>query len=161
MKTGDETLINGQAELLASLSGTIRDLTRSKQRLHIFASKIKSARLNQQIGTSMVAVSRALGNVTKNIKLEQVESVMEDLGRQYEDIDVMTTVLEGATKTGSATAVNPEEVERIKRQVADAAGLELGESLNVGPVGKEVKVGPTPEEEEASSERLKALRQGA
>ncbi|OBT95496.1 Inherit from dotNOG: Snf7 [Pseudogymnoascus verrucosus] len=160
MKTGDEDLINGQASLVASLQGTIRDLTRSKQRLHIFAAKIKSARLNQSIGTSMVAVSRALGRVTKNIELERVEAVMADLGRQYEDIDVMTQVLDSATATGSASTASPEDVEKVKRQVADAAGVEMGRELEGGRVPT-TKVGPTAEEEEASSERLKALRQGA
>lgn len=160
MKTGDDDLINGQASLIASLQGTIRDLTRSKQRLHIFAAKIKSARLNQSIGTSMVAVSRALGRVTKNIELERVEAVMADLGRQYEDIDVMTQVLDSATATGSASTASPEDVEKIKRQVADAAGVEMGRELEGGKVPT-TKVGPTAEEEEASSERLKALRQGA
>ncbi|KFY78338.1 hypothetical protein V498_09132 [Pseudogymnoascus sp. VKM F-4517 (FW-2822)] len=160
MKTGDEDLINGQASLIASLQGTIRDLTRSKQRLHIFAAKIKSARLNQSIGTSMVAVSRALGRVTKNIELERVEAVMADLGRQYEDIDVMTQVLDSATATGSASTASPEDVEKVKRQVADAAGVEMGRELEGGKVPT-TKVGPTAEEEEASSERLKALRQGA
>ncbi|KFY40701.1 hypothetical protein V494_03370, partial [Pseudogymnoascus sp. VKM F-4513 (FW-928)] len=150
----------GQASLIASLQGTIRDLTRSKQRLHIFAAKIKSARLNQSIGTSMVAVSRALGRVTKNIELERVEAVMADLGRQYEDIDVMTQVLDSATATGSASTASPEDVEKVKRQVADAAGVEMGRELEGGKVPT-TKVGPTAEEEEASSERLKALRQGA
>ncbi|KFY57006.1 hypothetical protein V497_05836 [Pseudogymnoascus sp. VKM F-4516 (FW-969)] len=161
MKTGDEDLINGQASLIASLQGTIRDLTRSKQRLHIFAAKIKSARLNQSIGTSMVAVSRALGRVTKNIELERVEAVMADLGRQYEDIDVMTQVLDSATATGSASTASPEDVEKVKRQVADAAGVEMGRELEGGKVPTTTKVGPTAEEEEASSERLKMLRQGA
>lgn len=160
MKAGDDDLINGQASLIASLQGTIRDLTRSKQRLHIFAAKIKSARLNQSIGTSMVAVSRALGRVTKNIELERVEAVMADLGRQYEDIDVMTQVLDSATATGSASTASPEDVEKVKRQVADAAGVEMGRELEGGKVPT-TKVGPTAEEEEASSERLKALRQGA
>lgn len=108
----------------------------------------------------MVAVSRALGRVTKNIELERVEAVMADLGRQYEDIDVMTQVLDSATATGSASTASPEDVEKIKRQVADAAGVEMGRELEGGKVPT-TKVGPTAEEEEASSERLKALRQGA
>jgi division protein CdvB (Snf7/Vps24/ESCRT-III family) len=163
MKLGDEEMINGQAELVANIQGTIRDMTRSKQRLHIFAAKIKSARLNQAIGTSMVAVSRALGRVTKNIELEKVEAVMADLGKQYEDIDVMTKVLDTATASTTASTTSPEAVELVKRQVADAAGLELREQLGAHVVSDRTptKVGPTPEEEEASSERLKALRQSA
>jgi hypothetical protein len=72
MKLGDEDMINGQAELIADIQGNIRDLTRTKQRLHIFASKINTARTQQSIGAGMVAVSQALGQVAKTIELEKV-----------------------------------------------------------------------------------------
>jgi hypothetical protein len=72
MKKGDEEMINGQAELVANLQGNIDDMTRTKQRLDMFAVKIKTARLNQSVGAGMVAVSRALGRVTQNIQLEKV-----------------------------------------------------------------------------------------
>lgn len=160
MNAGEDELINGQAELLANIAGTIRDLTLRKQQLHIFASKMESARMNQEIGASMVQVSQALSVFKNKINLEKVDEVMENLARQYEDIDVMTKVLDSATQQGSAVTASPEQVEAIKRKVADAAGLELKESLGSVPESS-AKVGPTKEEEEASSERLKALRQMA
>ena len=126
MNAGEDALINGQAELLANIGGTIRDLTLRKQQLHIFASKMESARMNQEIGASMVQVSAALSVFKNKINLEKVDEVMENLARQYEDIDVMTKVLDGATQQGSAQTASPEEVEKVKRKVADAAGLELG-----------------------------------
>jgi hypothetical protein len=72
MRKGDEEMINGQAELVASIEGNIKNMTRTKQRLHIFGEKIKNARMNQSIGASMLAVSKALGRVTDSIQLERV-----------------------------------------------------------------------------------------
>jgi len=163
MKAGDDEMINGQAELVGNIQGNIREMTRSKQRLHVFGAKIRSARMNQSIGASMVAVSRALGRVTQSIQLEKIEAVMEDLSKQYNDIDVMTSVLDTATSQTTASTVSPEAVERLKRQVADEAGLELSQDLNSPGVvtAAPVKSGPTAEEEAESAERLKALRLNA
>lgn len=71
MKAGDEGMINGQAEMLANIDANIKSMTNSKQKLHIFAQKIKIARMNQNVGEGMVAVSQALGRVTKNMPLEK------------------------------------------------------------------------------------------
>ncbi len=71
MKAGDEEMINGQAEMLANVEANIRSMTKSMQKLHIFAQKIKMARMNQNIGEGMIAVSRALGRVTKGVQLEK------------------------------------------------------------------------------------------
>lgn len=160
MTQGDEDLINGQAELLADYQGQIRQMTSRRQKFHQFEVKMRTARTNVQIGTSMVQVAKVMSRFGQNVNLESVEEAMNKLDKQYEDIDVMTKVLDSATQQGSAVTARPEEVERIKRQVADAAGLELKESLGVVPESA-TKAGPTKEEEEASSERLKALREMA
>lgn len=86
---------------------------------------------------------------------------MSSLGKQYDDIDVMTDVLNKATAQSTASTVPPEAVERLKRQVADEAGLEFSQNLNSPGIvtTAPVKNGPSAEEEAESSERLKALRQ--
>jgi charged multivesicular body protein 1 len=89
---------------------------------------------------------------------------MSDLGRQYEDIDVMTSVLDNATSQSTARDVPQETIDRVKRQIADEAGLELSQELNsasmkVNPAPA-VKEGPTAEEEAAMSDRLRAIRAG-
>lgn len=160
MKLGDEEMINGQAELVANLEANIKSMTRSQQRLHIFGIKIKNARITQSIGTSMIAVSKALGRVSSSIQLEKVEAVMTDLGKQYEDIDVMTDVLNTATTQSTARDVPHETIDRLKRQVADEAGFELSQELNSAEAVKTapVKVGPTEEEEAKSKDSLRAIR---
>ncbi len=88
---------------------------------------------------------------------------MDDLAKQYEDIDVMTSVLDNATAQSTARDVPQETIDRLKRQVADEAGFELSQELNSAEAVKTapVKLGPTQEEEAALPDRLKALRNPA
>jgi charged multivesicular body protein 1 len=82
---------------------------------------------------------------------------MSDLSKQYDDIEVMTAVMDTATTQASAKQVPQEEVDRIKRQVADEAGLELRQELNSTEA---VKTTPSAAEvdEVKLAENLKALR---
>jgi charged multivesicular body protein 1 len=82
---------------------------------------------------------------------------MSDLSSKYEDIDVMTSVMDSATTKATAKQVPQEEVDKIKRQIADEAGLELNEELNSA---EPVKTTPVKAEvnEEQLGETLKALR---
>lgn len=80
MKKGDEQMINGQAELVANLNASIKSMTRSQQHLDIFALKVQDARAKQNIGAGMVAVSKALGRVTKTIELARVRSDYHFIG---------------------------------------------------------------------------------
>lgn len=88
---------------------------------------------------------------------------MDDLGRHYEDINVMTSVLDNATSQSTATAVSPEALDQLKRKIADEAGFELSQELNSAGVVKTapVRLGPTQEAEAALPDRLKALRNPA
>jgi len=160
---GDPDIINLKTEMYGKTQGNIKKMTMDLARLESFADKIDQAHMQQRMGTDMVKVSRALSMVTKNMQLDQIEAVMTDLGKQYEDIDVMTSVLNSATAESTASAASPEQVERLKRQLADEAGLELSQDLNSPGVvtTAPVKSGPTAEQEAESAERLKALRQHA
>ena len=94
--------------------------------------------------------------------LVQVEAVMDSLEKQYEDIDVMTSVLDTATTKSTARDVPQEEIDRVKRMVADEAGYELSQELNTSEMSAvqaaPVKTGPTEEEEASIKDRLRALR---
>ncbi len=88
---------------------------------------------------------------------------MMDLGKQYEDIDVMTSVLNTSTAETTATTTSPEAILDLQKQLADEAGLAFSRDLeSAGAVtAAPVKTGPTPEQLEESSQRLKALREHA
>jgi len=157
MKEGDEDLIDDQATLLATVQGQIKDMSRMKTTLAKTGTKIDMILQQQRLAMSMASVTRALGSATQTMQPEKVEQIMSDLSRQYDDIEVMTAVMDTATTQASAKQVPQEEVDRIKRQVADEAGLELRQELNSAEA---VKTTPkTAEVDEVKlAENLKALR---
>jgi len=164
MKDGaDQVLLDMKTEALSKTIGNIRKSQMNSARLDMFSDKIDEAHTQQRIGANMINVTRALGRVTKSMQLEQIESVMMDLGKQYEDIDVMTSVLDTSTSETTAATTSPEEIVILQRKLADEAGLELSNDLaSAGTVSTApVKSGPTAEQLEESSQRLKALRQHA
>jgi hypothetical protein len=73
-------MIDDQAVLVASIQGQIKEMTRTKNNLHRFAMKVNMARQQQSIGASMIAVSKALGSVTKNLQLEKVSTPIRASG---------------------------------------------------------------------------------
>jgi charged multivesicular body protein 1 len=85
---------------------------------------------------------------------------MTDLSSKYEDIDVMSSVMETATSQATAKTIPQDVVDRLKRQVADEAGLELRQDLESAEAVKTppVKTGPTEEEEAKVSDQLRAMR---
>jgi hypothetical protein len=84
-------MIDDQAVLVASIQGQIKEMTRTKNNLHRFAMKVNMARQQQSIGASMIAVSKALGSVTKNIQLEKAGGSTSASGRAM----ILTTITLG------------------------------------------------------------------
>lgn len=72
MKAGDDDMIDDQAVMLASIQGDIKEMTRTKNNLRRFAAKVSQMRKKQQVGQSMVQVSKALGQITANMQLDKV-----------------------------------------------------------------------------------------
>ena len=55
----------------------------------------------------------------------QISGLMDKFEKEFEDLDVQTSVMEGAMSQSTATNVPQDSVEVLMRQAADEAGLEL------------------------------------
>ena len=156
MKAGNEAIINSQAEIIANLRGQREKLELQRGQVVKSLGLVTTVKTNVMMARSMSQVSEALQRVGQTINLEALEQRSNKGEEILGDIQVMADMLAGATKVGSAGMMDPEEVERIKSQFRDNKDLEMGETMGAVPAAK---VGPTKEEEEASSQRLKALRE--
>ena len=82
----------------------------------------------------------------KSMNLEKISGLMDQFEKEFEDLDVQTSVMEGAMSQTTATNVPQDSVEVLMRQAADEAGLELKMDLP-GPaestVGQSTKVSLT------------------
>lgn len=87
----------------------------------------------------------------------QISAIMDKFETQFEDLDVATGYYENATSQATAVGTPQEDVDRLMSQVADEAGVELHQNLEAATPAK-TKIGPTEEQEEGLSDRLRALR---
>ena len=86
--------------------------------------------------------------------------LMDRFEKDFEDLDVQTSVMEGAMSQTTATNVPQDAVEGLMKQAADEAGLELNMEL---PGAASNTIGTTvqsqvPGEQDELSQRLARLR---
>jgi charged multivesicular body protein 1 len=83
---------------------------------------------------------------------------MDKFETQFEDLDVATGYYENATSSATAVGTPQQDVDALMQKVADENGLELNQELATATPAAPIKTGPTEQEENGLSERLRALR---
>ena len=58
----------------------------------------------------------------KSMNLEKISGLMDQFEKEFEDLDVQTSVMEGAMSQSTATNIPQDSVENLMRQAADEAG---------------------------------------
>jgi len=84
---------------------------------------------------------------------------MEKFESQFEDLDVHTSVMEGAMSTATTSTTPENQVEALMKQVAEENGLEITEQLASVPADSvAVPHAETATADDALGKRLAALR---
>lgn len=81
---------------------------------------------------------------------------MVDFEKAFENVDSASELYQDITNSATATSAPQEDIDRLMAQAADRAGVELSEDLQMATPA--TRVGPTEQEEDAFTERLRALR---
>ena len=108
----------------------------------------------------MQGVVKAMDSAMKSMNLEKISNLMDKFEKEFEDLDVQTSVMEGAMSHTTATNVPQDAVETLMKQSADEAGLELNMDLPSAAsntIGTTVQSSTT--EQDELSQRLARLRQ--
>ena len=135
---------------------------RMSARVDATASRVQSALTTKKVSKSMEVfkkfsflpkkilltfrlqgVVKGMSAAMKSMNLEKISGLMDQFEKEFEDLDVQTSVMEGAMSQTTATNIPQDSVEVLMRQAADEAGLELKMDLP-GPaestVGQSTKV---------------------
>jgi len=83
---------------------------------------------------------------------------MEKFESQFEDLDVHTSVMEGAMSTATTSTTPENQVEALMKQVAEENGLEITEQLASVPADSIAATAETATGDDALGKRLAALR---
>merc|ERR1712227_124359 len=115
---------------------------RMSARVDATASRVQSAVTTKKVTKSMEGVVKGMSAAMKSMNLEKISGLMDQFEKEFEDLDVQTSVMEGAMS-----------------QTADEAGLELNMDL---PGPAQQTVGQSTQasvEQDELSQRLAKLRQ--
>ena len=108
----------------------------------------------------MSGVVKAMDSAMKSMNLEKISNLMDRFEKDFEDLDVQTSVMEGAMSQTTATNVPTDAVETLMKQSADEVGIELNMDL---PSAADNTIGTTVQssttEQDELSQRLARLRQ--
>jgi len=129
-------------------------------RVDAVASRVQSAVQTKKVTNSMSGVVKAMDSAMKSMNLEKISNLMDRFEKDFEDLDVQTSVMEGAMNQTTATNVPQDSVENLMKQAADEAGLELNMDLPSAAnntIGTTVASSTT--EQDELSQRLARLRQ--
>merc|ERR1712184_57824 len=133
---------------------------RMSARIDAVASRVQTAVTMKRVTSSMQGVVKAMDSAMKSMNLEKISGLMDKFEKDLEDLDVQTSVMEGAMSQTTATNVPQDAVEQLMKQQADEAGLELNMDLPSAvnnTIGQSTSVA-NPEQDELS-QRLARLRQ--
>ena len=101
-----------------------------------------------------------MDSAMKSMNLEKISTLMDKFEKEFEDLDVQTSVMEGAMSQTTATNVPTDAVDVLMKQAADEAGIELSHELPsaaTNTIGTAQQVATS--EPDELSQRLARLRQ--
>ncbi len=107
----------------------------------------------------MGSVVKSLDKAINSMELQKISEVMDKFESQFEDLDVHTSVMEGAMGSATTTTTPESQIEALMKQVAEENGLEIEEQLASVPaqtIGEATATTATADD--ALGRRLAALR---
>uniref|UniRef100_A0A915I3I8 Chromatin-modifying protein 1a n=1 Tax=Romanomermis culicivorax TaxID=13658 RepID=A0A915I3I8_ROMCU len=120
------------------------------------AARIQTASTMKQITRNMKSVVGSLDKALASMDLETVSKVMEKFEKEFEDLDVRTSVMQDSMNTATALSAPQEQVDMLVKQVAEENGLDIAAQL---PSVDRSLAEKTKVEEQSLNARLAALRE--
>ena len=69
---------------------------RMSARVDAVASRVQTAVTTKRVTSSMQGVVKAMDSAMKSMNLEKISNLMDKFEKEFEDLDVQTSVMEGA-----------------------------------------------------------------
>ncbi|XP_015789159.1 charged multivesicular body protein 1b [Tetranychus urticae] len=98
---------------------------RMSARIDAVASRVQTALTTRKVTQSMTGVVKAMDAAMKSMNLEKISSVMDKFEKQFEDLDVQSSVMEDTMSSTTTLSVPQNDVDHLMKQVAEEAGIEL------------------------------------
>jgi charged multivesicular body protein 1 len=164
LKKGKKQQAYQKAKLLLASQALAESLEQRADQAELQAAQVKAHNAMNKM-TSMVAQSsKVMAAASRSVNSERTLGVLEAAKLQNDDFQMKSAMHNEAVGDMSSAQVSEDAVHDLLGQLADDAGVQLGQEFaqaqtsKVAPVAAPASTEPTAEEEDALQQRLRALR---
>jgi charged multivesicular body protein 1 len=119
---------------------------RLASRLEGVRSRLETLQANKNVAISIAKINREMEKTMQTMDVQKVAKLAEAFEKNFENLDVVTDVVDNKIDVTTATLIPPDQVDELIRQVADEYSLELHTLLPEIAQGSKVVANNQPQE---------------
>ncbi|XP_038608684.1 charged multivesicular body protein 2a [Tachyglossus aculeatus] len=170
-KQGQMDAVKIMAKDLVRTRRYVKKFILMRANIQAVSLKIQTLKSNNSMAQAMRGVTKAMGTMNRQLKLPQIQKIMQEFEKQAEIMDMKEEMMNDAIDDAMGDEEDEEESDAVVSQVLDELGLSLtdelsnlpstGGSLSVAGAGKKTEPSSSAALADADAdleERLKNLR---
>ncbi|KAK4224922.1 putative vacuolar protein-sorting-associated protein [Podospora fimiseda] len=165
LKKGETAQAAQKARMLLAKQAIAAQMDQAADMAELSLAQIQANNAMNRMTHMMAQSSRTMQRAQRQANPEKTLLTLEQFRSQNEEYAMSNGIYQDAMTQNTSVQVSDDAVHELLGKLADDAGLELGQELagastsKVDPVKEQQQANePTPEEEDALQQRLRALR---
>jgi len=133
-KAGQMDAVKIMAKDLVRTRRYVKKFMLMRANIQAVSLKIQTLKSQAAMANAMKGVTKAMGNMNKQMKLPEIQKIMMEFEKQSEIMDMKGEMMEDAIDDVMGDEDEEEESDAIVAQVLDELGLQLNDKLGDVPV---------------------------
>ncbi|KAK0717322.1 hypothetical protein B0T26DRAFT_646361 [Lasiosphaeria miniovina] len=165
LKKGETGQAAQKARMLLAKQAIAAQMDQAADMAELSVAQIQANNAMNRMTAMMAQSSRTMSRAQRNANPEKTLVTLEQFRTQNEEYAMANGIYQDAMTQSTSVQVSDDAVHELLGKLADDAGVELSSELNTANASTEdperemaTTAEPTPEEEDALQQRLRALR---
>merc|ERR1719367_1900274 len=134
-KQGQMDAVKIMAKDLVRTRRYVKKFMLMRANIQAVSLKIQTLKSQSAMAQAMKGVTKAMGNMNKQMKMPEIQKIMMKFEKQSEIMDMKGEMMEDAIDDVMGDEDEEEESDAIVNQVLDELGLQLNDKLGDAPIG--------------------------
>ncbi|KAH8779920.1 hypothetical protein F5883DRAFT_193523 [Diaporthe sp. PMI_573] len=164
LKKGETQQAYQKARMLLAKQAIAKQMDQAADVAELSVAQIQANNAMNRMTAMMAQSSRTMSRAQKSMNPEKTLVTLEQFKNQNEEYAMSNNIYQDAMTQSTSVQVSEDAVHELLGKLADDAGVELSQELASASASKEepaketAAAEPTPEQEDALQQRLRALR---
>ncbi|KAJ4386083.1 Vacuolar-sorting protein SNF7 [Gnomoniopsis sp. IMI 355080] len=167
IKKGDKASMaqaEQKAKVLLAKEAVAKQMDQAADMAELSVAQIQANNAMNRMTAMMMQSSKTMSKAQRQMNPERTLTTLEQFRNQNEEYAMNNSIYQDAMTQSTSAQVSDDAVHELLGKLADDAGVELSQELATASTSKEEPVKetatsePTPEQEDALQQRLRALR---